>query len=109
VKRAFLFALMLMTASEATAGIKVLTPTNDSCGAFTTAIDTANETQIAVLGGWTIGFLSGAAQGTGIDFLRNEDTALITKLLYDDCSRQPDKLLSLAAEELARSLATQHR
>ena len=40
----------------------------------------------------------------GIDFLRNIDVETLARLLYDYCHRQPDKLLSLAAEEVARSI-----
>jgi hypothetical protein len=100
---------VLATSDYAIAGIKILTPNKDSCLAYITAFDTADAVNIGVLSGWAVGFFSGVAQGTGIDYLRNFDVNSLTQRLYDSCRRQPDKLLSLAAEELARSMITEQQ
>ncbi|MGD0531924.1 MAG: hypothetical protein ABSA62_06490 [Methyloceanibacter sp.] len=103
--RAALLTLIVLAASnQAAAQIRILTPNLDSCLAYTTALDTDDEAKLGMLSGWTAGFFSGVAQGMGIDFLRNIDGETLARLLYDYCHRQPDKLLSLAAEEVARSI-----
>jgi hypothetical protein len=108
MNRTTLFTLLVLVAStEAANAVKILTPNEDSCLAFTTAMDTADALKLIGLGGWPTGFVSGVAQGTGLDYLRNYDVTSVTQRLYDSCRRQPDKMLSLVAEELARSMITE--
>jgi hypothetical protein len=107
MNRAALLALVVLVAgTQAANAVKILTPNKDSCLAFTTALDTANMDNLP-LSGWAVGYFSGVAQGTGIDYLRNYDLTSLTLRLYDSCRSQPDKLLSLAAEELSRSMITE--
>jgi hypothetical protein len=74
--------------------------------AFTTAFEGNDQTKLAALSGWMIGFFSGVAQGTGIDFLRNADVQTVTLRVLEYCNAEPNKLLSLATEEIAKSMAT---
>jgi hypothetical protein len=106
-RAALLTLIVLVAGTHQAAAVKILTPTRDSCLAYTTALDTADAVNIGVLSGWATGFFSGVAQGANIDFLRNFDLNSLTQRPYDSCRRQPDKLLSLDAEELARSMITE--
>jgi hypothetical protein len=106
-RTALLTLIVLVAGTQAANAVKILTPNKDSCLAYTTAFDAADEINNVSLTAWSMGFFSGVAQGTGIDFLRNFDLASLTLRLIDSCRRQPDKLLSLAAEELARSMITE--
>jgi hypothetical protein len=105
-RAALLTLIVLVAATQAANAVKIITPTIDSCRAYVTAIDTANANN-ASLSGWAVGFLDGVAQGAGIDFLRNYEGASLTGRLYLSCRDQPDKQLSLAAEELARTMITE--
>ena len=98
---------VLATNNPAIAEIKKITPNKDSCLAYTTAFDNPDMPLNPILTAWAIGFFSGVAQGTGIDYLRNDDLTSLTLRLINTCRSQPDKLLSLAAEELSRSLITE--
>jgi hypothetical protein len=107
MNRAALLTLIALVASiQAANAVKVLTPNKDSCAAFTEALEAGSQLN-PVLSGWATGFFSGVAQGTGIDYLRNYDVTSLTLRLAESCQRQPDKLLSLAAEELARTMITE--
>jgi hypothetical protein len=107
MNRAALLTLIALVAStQAANAVRVLTPNQDSCAAFTTALEAGSQLNL-VLSGWATGFFSGVAQGTGIDYLRNYDVTSLTQRLAEACQRQPDKLLSLAAEELARTMITE--
>jgi hypothetical protein len=98
----FLLAPAVTVARDA---VRVLTPTDDTCRAFTDAMVSGDNA--TALGGWFIGFLSGVAQSTGVDFLRKATVQQLGMRLYNDCQRQPNKALSLAAEEIARELLDQ--
>jgi hypothetical protein len=67
-----------------------------------TAILKSDQAKILGYGGWCLGFLSGVAQGTNIDFLRRQDAGALSGRLYS--LKQADKPLSVAVEEIARSL-----
>jgi hypothetical protein len=88
---------------------RILTPTTDTCRAFTAAMVAPDKTALAGLAGWFVGYLSGVAQGTRIDFLRNEDLKRLSIRLYDDCLKRPEMPLSIAAQELAKKLIVEHR
>jgi hypothetical protein len=102
-RTALLTLIVFVAGTQAASAVKILTPNQDSCLAFTTALEAASELN-PILTGWATGFFSGVAQGTGIDFLRNYDLTSLTLRLVDSCQRQPDKLLSQAALELSRSM-----
>jgi hypothetical protein len=96
--------LVLTHANAQQQSVKILTPTEDTCDAYTSAID-ANEQQLLLgLGGWAIGYFSGVAQGAEIDFLRETSAPVLFKQLYSICLSTPDKPLSVAAEAMAREL-----
>jgi hypothetical protein len=97
---------VLATNDHAIAGIKILTPGSDSCLAYTNAMDTGAPLN-AWLSGWAIGFFDGEAQGAGIDYLRSYDIKSLSIRLYESCHSQPDKLFSLAAQELATTMITE--
>ena len=84
--------------------IRLLTATEDSCLAFTVAMDQADQTRLLPLAGWALGFFSGFAQGTGIDYLRSASTQDVMTRLYDACRNEPNKALSVASEEMALEL-----
>src|SRR5229473_8299882 len=89
--------------------VRILTPTADTCRAYTTAMVASDKTALTALAGWVVGYLSGFAQGARSDFLHNEDVARLTRRLYDDCLKRPEMPLSIAAQELARKLIAGRR
>ncbi len=97
------------TETSAEQAIRLLTPPVDTCRAYTAAVFGNDRSTLVGLSGWFLGFLSGMAQGTGIDFLRNEDVEKLNHRLYDGCRAQPDRSLSIAAEEIAKSLIASHQ
>ena len=84
--------------------IRLLTATNDSCLAFIFAMESAEPSQLLPLAGWSLGFFSGVAQGSGVDMLRNHGADDLMSRLYAVCHRQPKMALSVAAEEVAKDL-----
>ena len=84
--------------------IRILTPTTDTCRAFTAAMVAPDKTALTGLAGWVVGYLSGVAEGTRKDFLHSEDVARLTSRLYEDCRKRPEMPLSIATQELARKL-----
>jgi HdeA/HdeB family protein len=104
-----LIVLSVTSPSAAQQTFKILTPSDDTCAAFTAAMDSGEPPKtLAALGGWALGFLSGVAQGTGIDILRNETMESVIKRLYHDCHEQPTKPMSLVLEEIANTLVANH-
>jgi hypothetical protein len=100
-------AVAIVAASHAASAqqkVRILTPSSDTCSAFTKAMDAKDEARLAGLAGWALGYLSGVAQGSGVDFLRNEEAPKLFTRLYAGCSTQPTKPLSLVVEEMARAL-----
>jgi hypothetical protein len=89
--------------------VRILTPTADTCRAFTAAMVAPDKTALTGLAGWVVGYLSGVAQAARTDFLRNEDVARLTSRLYADCLKRPEMPLSIATQELARKLIAGRR
>src|SRR6266852_6900701 len=110
-KGALIACLIIAAGSPALAQqtVRILTPTADTCRAFTTAMVAPDKTALTALAGWVVGYLSGFAQGTRTDFLHGEDVARLTSRLYDDCLKRPEMPLSIAAQELARKLIVGRR
>jgi hypothetical protein len=115
-KKTLRFAIVLawvivMGGSKTSAdqGIQLLTPPVDTCRAYTAAVFGNNRMTLTGFSGWFLGFLSGMAQGTGIDFLRDANVEDLNKRLYEGCRDQPDKSLSSVVEEMAKSLIASHR
>ena len=85
--------------------VRILTPNVDSCSAYVKSMETNdNPTLMAGLGGWALGFLSGVAQGTDKDILRDAKAPDLFRQLYSLCKAQPGLPLSIAAEQMARAL-----
>lgn len=97
------------TPAAAQRTVQILTPTIDTCRAFTAATVARDQTQLVGLAGWFVGYLSGFAQGAQIDFLHGETVARLSSRLYDECLKRPAMPLSIAAHELAKQLIAEHR
>ena len=89
--------------------VRILTPTANTCRAYTAATAARDQTALLGLAGWVVGYLSGFAQGARTDFLHNEDVARLSSRLYDDCLKRPEMPLSIAAHELAKKLIAGRR
>ncbi|MGH7035592.1 MAG: hypothetical protein ACREFL_17825 [Stellaceae bacterium] len=99
-------ALVALTApAAAQPPIKILAPSEDSCAALTAAMDSRDTPKVLSLGGWALGFLSGIAQESGKDILRDATSELVLDRLYESCKAQPARPMTLLVEELAESLA----
>jgi hypothetical protein len=48
--------------------VRILTPTDDICGAYVTSILKRDQAKIFNFGGWYLDYLSRLAQGLNIDF-----------------------------------------
>jgi hypothetical protein len=90
--------------ASADEGVKLLAPPVDTCRAYTAAVFGNNRMTLVGFSGWFLGFLSGMAQGTGIDFLRDANQEDLNKRLYDECRAEPDRPLSSVVEEMAKKL-----
>ena len=97
------------SAASADQGIKFLAPPVDTCRAYTAAVFGNNRMSLVGFSGWFLGFLSGMAQGTGIDFLRDANVDDLNKRLYEECRAQPDEPLSSVVEEMAKKLMASHQ
>lgn len=104
-----LLILAAGTSSAAQQTVKILTPSSDSCAAFMVAMESGDPTKVAALGGWALGFMSGVAQGTNVDILRDATAQGVMSRLYSDCQKQPGRPMSVILEEIARSLVTGKR
>ena len=97
------------TPAAAQQTIQILTPSANTCRAFTAAMVAPHKTALVGLAGWVIGYLSGVAQGTQTDFLRGEDVKKLSGRLYNGCLSKPEMPLSIAVEALAKILIAEHR
>lgn len=91
--------------------IKILTPNSDSCAVFVQALNTNQEPLLLVtLGGWATGYLSGFAQGTGIDFLRpiEPGNTSVFLRLAKECEQQPKEHLSIVLQKISRDMIAEH-
>jgi hypothetical protein len=84
--------------------VLLLTPTSDSCHAFTQALGSHDLVTAEALGTWAIGFISGIAQGSGVNFLEHASAEGIYRQLELDCRAQPRMPFSAVVGALARSL-----
>ena len=110
--RGALIAVLLGAACSPAAAqrtVQVLTPTTDTCRAYTAATAARDQAALLGLGGWVVGYLSGFAQGAQINILKNENVAGLSKRLYEACLKRPEMPLSIAARELAKALILEHR
>ena len=100
----------LSTPAMAQPTIKIQTPASDSCAAFVRALDANEEPLLLTLGAWATGYLSGVAQDTGIDFLRNVEPSnqSVFLRLESECRRQPQQPMSVVLQEISRAMITKH-
>lgn len=91
-------------AARAQTGIKLVMPAEDSCAALVHATDSGDTTVMLSLGGWAFGFLSGIAQQSGKDILRNTTSQGLLDQLTAACQKSPDKPMSAIVEQMAATL-----
>jgi hypothetical protein len=103
-------AALVVAAPSATAEKAwILTPTEDSCATFIAAMNVDDTTKVAAFAGWAIGFLSGVAEGSNVDFLRTPSQQDAVALLYSECGKQPARQMSEVLEEIAAALIANRR
>ena len=104
--QACLVALALAAAAPAAAqkGIRILIPRDDTCSAFLAAFDGDDRLALLDLGGWALGYLSGIAQQSGRDILRDMTSEILMDRIADACQRQPNRPMSAIVSEIANSL-----
>jgi len=102
-----LVALALVLAASpghAQKGIRILIPREDTCDAFIAALNNGDRAALLDLGGWALGYLSGIAQQSGRDILRDVTSESLMDRIADSCQRQPSKPMSSVVMEIANSL-----
>jgi len=85
-------------------GIRVLIPRENTCTAFLAAFNGDDRLAMLDLGGWALGYLSGIAQQSGKDILRDMTSEILMDRIADACQRQPSKPMSSVVMEIANSL-----
>lgn len=110
--RAGLFAMALIavaTASDAQKGIRILIPRDNTCTAFVAAFNGDDRLAMLDLGGWALGYLSGIAQQSGTDILRDMTSEILMDRIAEACQRQPGKPMSSIVMEIANALLARAR
>jgi hypothetical protein len=90
--------------SQAQKGIRILIPSDDTCNAFINAFNNDDRLALLDLGGWALGYLSGIAQHSGKDILRDVTNEGLMDRIADTCQRQPNKPMSSVVMEIGNSL-----
>jgi hypothetical protein len=105
-RAALMLAALLAVAmpSDAQKGIRILIPRENTCTAFIAAFNGDDRLAMLDLGGWALGYLSGIAQQSGKDILRDMTSEILMDRIVDACQRQPNKPLSSVVMELANAL-----
>lgn len=96
--------IALADGANAQPGIKLLIPRDDTCGALLDALDNGDRGTLLDLGGWALGYLSGIAQQSGRDILRNTTSESLIDRVAETCQRDPKRALSSVVMEIAQSL-----
>jgi hypothetical protein len=99
-----LAALLLTAAAPPLKSLKILVPSNDSCGALVTAMNSGDTAAMLNLGGWALGYWSALAEETGRDILHNTTSEGLLDQLAIDCQQQPNSPMSSLVEAMGRSL-----
>ena len=102
-------ALAVASPAEAQNGIRILIPRDDTCSAFIAAFNGDDRLALLDLGGWALGYLSGIAQQSGTDILRDMTSEILMDRIADACQRQPSKPMSSVVSEIANSLLADTR
>lgn len=85
-------------------GIRILIPRDNTCSAFLAAFNGDDRLALLDLGGWAFGYLSGIAQQSGKDILRDVTSESLMDRIADACQRQPDKPMSSVVMEIGSAL-----
>jgi hypothetical protein len=85
-------------------GLKILIPSDDSCAAFVTAMNSDDSAAMLNLGGWALGYWSALVEQTGQDILQNTTSQGLLDRLATECEAQPNTPLSSIVEAMGRSL-----
>jgi hypothetical protein len=107
ILRPCLLALALAASAppgHAQKGIRILIPRDNTCSAFLAAFNGDDRLALLDLGGWAFGYLSGLAQQSGKDILRDVTSESLMDRLADACQRQPDKPMSSVVMEIGSAL-----
>lgn len=107
IRRPCLVALALVAVAlpgHAQKGIRVLIPREDTCSAFLAAFNGDDRLAMLDLGGWALGYLSGIAQQSGKDILRDVTSESLMDRIADSCQGQPNKPMSSIVMEIANAL-----
>ena len=95
---------LLAGSAAAQPGIKLLIPSDDTCSALLDALNNGDREELLDLGGWALGYLSGVAQQSGRDILRDTTSESLIDRIAETCQRDPKRALSSVAMEIAQSL-----
>ena len=98
-------AMLLLLGAQPAHAVKLLTPNTNSCRTFVGLMQHFSSSQEALqlvsMSGWVTGFMSGIAEGTNVDILRELDITEITtrvelfkyakQIRIYQCLRQPNE------------------
>jgi hypothetical protein len=85
-------------------GLKILIPSDDSCAAFVTAMNSDDSAAMLNLGGWALGYWSALVEQTGKDILQNTTSQGLLDRLATECEAQPNTALSSIVAAMGRAL-----
>jgi len=94
----------LAAPAQAQQGIRILIPSDDTCNAFIAALNSSDRAAMLDLGGWALGYLSGLAQQSGKDILKNMTSESLMDRIGDSCQRQPSRAMSAVVMEIGSTL-----
>jgi hypothetical protein len=97
-------ATVLADRASADASIKILIPSDDSCAAYVTAMNSDDYAAMLNMGGWALGYWSALAEQTDKDILRNTTSEALLDKLATDCQAQPNGAISSFVAEIGRAL-----
>jgi len=105
-------AMLFLLGAQPAHAVKLLTPNTDSCRTFVGLMQHFSSSQEALqlvsMSGWVTGFMSGIAEGTNVDILRELDITEITTRVIQVCEANPDISVSEAAERTAGEMLRAH-
>ena len=93
----------IATAADAQQGIKLLIPNEATCSGFLAALDNGDREAMLSIGGWALGYLSGVAEQSGKDILRDTTSEALMDRIAQTCQSQPQREMSSVVIEIANS------
>lgn len=93
-----------MERASADAAIKILIPSDDSCTAYVTAMNSDDDAAMLNLGGWALGYWSALAEQSGKDILHDTTSQILLDRLATECQAQPNMPMSTIVAAIGRSL-----